>query len=93
LLFFCSFLSKFFSCFCSFDIFFSARNTQEQISKNLSSIGQKIWPIQIQDCDLKSWPKLVGPKTRCSWSNFAILNFANLAMLGWNRSKIFLRSP
>ena len=37
--------------------------------------------------------KLVGPETQCSWSNFAILTFSNLAVLGWNRSKIFCSSP
>ena len=37
--------------------------------------------------------KLVGPETQFSWSNFAILIFANLVELGWNGSTIFCRSP
>ena len=37
--------------------------------------------------------KLDGPETQFFWSKFAILIFANLALLRWNGSKIFYSSP
>ena len=88
-----SFFSTFFFHLYFWYIFFSSKEHTRTNHKKCELNWIKDVVYTKSELCSQMHAKLVDPETQFSWSNFAILIFANLVFLGWNISKIFCSSP